>query len=472
MRLSDDGKTLLQVYPEDIKADGSIEIPEEVIFIGERAFARCFALCSVILPKGVSSIGYQAFLDCSNLHSITLPDGLKAIGDWAFSGCDNLQFLTLPEKLVTIGAWAFSRCIKLQSIVLPAGVQCVGDWAFYNCQNLHSIILSERMTFIGEGIFSGCNSLYFIALPESVASIANGAFYNCINLQFIIMSKKVMSIGDWAFENCRSLRAINLPEELRFIGDAVFSGCNNLYSITLSEEVHSLGMGVFTLCDKLQSIMISGCDGQKRQKVINLLPANLQGKVLSIELSKEITWLLRHQISRVIYAPQINALYPYLLPDEILGEINCFGVDETKIAAYLNSVPMPKNQTDFKMYRERIIKTADDLIKKPAEQKNRANVFMHYLNELSKEAMALSLQGEDVDVEGAKEFCNTIKNSYQQTLFSDPLQFKNECNIAINKKRKSLTGFSFFERSRIPIPILEQFIKEFCDTQQCLQTHL
>ena len=59
-------------------AKGDIEIPANVIRIGDNAFYSCNGLTSITGMSGVESIGVSAFEDCSRLKSIDIPDsGLR-----------------------------------------------------------------------------------------------------------------------------------------------------------------------------------------------------------------------------------------------------------------------------------------------------------------------------------------------------------------------------------------------------------
>ena len=65
-------------------------IPAEVTVIGERAFAGCDGLTSIVIPKGVTTIEFGAFDFCSSLTSVVIPKSVNQVGAWAFSGCSGL----------------------------------------------------------------------------------------------------------------------------------------------------------------------------------------------------------------------------------------------------------------------------------------------------------------------------------------------------------------------------------------------
>ena len=55
----------------------------------------------------------------SNIKTVELPDKLTSIGERAFYDCRNLTSITIPARVTSIGRNAFSYCRKMKTIVLP-----------------------------------------------------------------------------------------------------------------------------------------------------------------------------------------------------------------------------------------------------------------------------------------------------------------------------------------------------------------
>ena len=291
----------------------SINIPNGVTSIGEKAFMDCVQLQTVSISQNsnLKNIGEKAFDGCSSLTSINIPDGVTSIGDYAFSGCSLLQTASISKssqlvsignsafrncsllqtasisnssKLESIGSSAFSNCSSLTSINIPGGVtsigvcafsdcgqlqtasiskssklESIGSLAFYNCSSLASINIPDGVTSIGSSAFSNCSSLTSINIPDGVTSIESYTFKNCGQLQTVIISNssKLESIGEEAFYDCNSLTSINIPDDVTSIGIEAFYNCSSLTSINIPDGVTSIGNYTFSGCSQLRTVSIS-----------------------------------------------------------------------------------------------------------------------------------------------------------------------------------------------------------------------
>ena len=88
LRLSEDGKTLVEVTDKSVR---SVTIPEGVTCIGDGAFSECHALLSVQIPDTVLTIEKGAFYHCDQLGSVFIPDYVTEIGDDPFNCCFSLR---------------------------------------------------------------------------------------------------------------------------------------------------------------------------------------------------------------------------------------------------------------------------------------------------------------------------------------------------------------------------------------------
>mgnify|MGYP001151165406 CR=1 FL=1 len=192
-------------YNSSIK---TVELPDKLTSIGDRAFEYCSELTSITIPGGVTSIGDRVFYNCSSLTSITIPAGVKSVGYCTFTACRSLTSVDIPNGVTSIGNRAFSRCSSLKSITIPDSVTSIGWEAFDYCISLTSITIPAGVTNIDAGTFSGCSSLTLITIPNGVISIGNLAFAGCSSFTSIIIPESVTSIGTSAFMKCSSLFVI------------------------------------------------------------------------------------------------------------------------------------------------------------------------------------------------------------------------------------------------------------------------
>ena len=178
--------------------------------------------------------------------------------------------------------------IKNGTFTIPGKVKAIGDEAFNFCDNLANITIPEGITSIGISAFSDCTSLTRITIPEGVKLIGDSAFSYCTSLTSITISKGVTSIGIHAFFACRKLTSITIPEGVTAIGYKAFARCNNLTSINIPEGVTSIGELAFDNCSPHLIITINTDDEAEVERIKQLLPPDLQKRVVSKRMSQEI----------------------------------------------------------------------------------------------------------------------------------------------------------------------------------------
>ena len=124
----------------------------------------------------------------SGIKTVIIGDNVITIGEHAFAACNALQNVTLGSRVQTIEVSAFGTCQALQSISFPASVTTIGKHAFFNCRVLQNVSFSDGLTTIGEGAFSDCVVLQSITLPASVTTIGEYAFAFCKALQQVTVA--------------------------------------------------------------------------------------------------------------------------------------------------------------------------------------------------------------------------------------------------------------------------------------------
>ena len=251
----------------------SLELPNYVESIGNRAFHGCHNLASIVIDQsGVSVKVYDVKGNCIIANNVvvygcytaTIPEGVKSIGSHAFAGQKRLKSITIPSSVESIkyleeefGAFAYS---DLESITFAEGSQLksISPYAFFYCDALKSIDLPNSLTTIGDGAFLECYALESVTLGSSVETIGASAF-NCAPISSIIIPASVKSIGNRTFANCTALESVTFAEgsQLTSIGDNAFNTCSALSSITLPNTVTTVGAKAFHYCTKLESATLS-----------------------------------------------------------------------------------------------------------------------------------------------------------------------------------------------------------------------
>lgn len=312
----------------------SILLNDQVESIPINMFAGCSKLKSINIPANVVEIGETAFSGCKELATVTMGDKVKKIGAEAFSGCSRLEDMTISPNIEELGKNAFASVyyygtvqsdipwvaklpneggvlyiskvaykhldgtdlnIKegtvslaesfintskgINSITLPSTLRILGKECLKNAA-FTSIDLPESLEKIGQGAFAavdgGSSKLRRITIPKNVKIIEGGAFdgtplvrvyYNAVDannedveyngydglfpesLARVIIGEGVKSIPNRLFRECKNITRVEMPSTVESIGDYAFAGCTSLTHIDLPSSLKHLGAYAFNGCD-------------------------------------------------------------------------------------------------------------------------------------------------------------------------------------------------------------------------------
>ena len=86
---------------------------------------------------------YRLFTARTNLESVEIPDGVTAIDEKAFDYFTSLKTVIIPNTVGVIYEFAFRGCTSLTSIEIPSSVNSISPDAFRNCNNITTITVHK-----------------------------------------------------------------------------------------------------------------------------------------------------------------------------------------------------------------------------------------------------------------------------------------------------------------------------------------
>ena len=271
-----------------------------VLFAADRIPNNCFVNCDsltyVEIINDLVYVGNRAFADCTYLEEVKFNDnvGTEFIYSYAFDNCTSLNKITLPDSNFDFEEKVFNNCSQLENIVFNKDTNIVNNHGslFENCVALTSFVVNENNKYyssnnnlllskdgstiilaasgydytnwmipsnievIGEAAFSGIEKLYEIIIPNTIKEIKSHAFENCVNLSVLTLSKNI-NIGDYAFNNCNNLSVVNNLNELKVFNNYVFAN-TQLEVIELTDV--TIKNGAFSGINTLTKVDVSALE--------------------------------------------------------------------------------------------------------------------------------------------------------------------------------------------------------------------
>jgi hypothetical protein len=223
---------------------------------------------SVEIPEGVTVVAERAFMNHTEIEKVTFPRSLTTLKSGAFYGCTALAEIKFSDALNFIGDAAFGECRALTELTIPASVGYIHSEAFYDTSALAAVHVEEGSeTYVSQnGVLYNDDFTQLICypaarpgesftVPDSVEAIAMGAFAFNKNLKSVDLAQ-VQAIGERAFQQCSSLTSAAIPATVGTIYEGAFADCSSLSSLTLADGVKVLQDEAFVGCSSLESVVI------------------------------------------------------------------------------------------------------------------------------------------------------------------------------------------------------------------------
>lgn len=204
---------------------GCVDVPQDIVSIGDSAFFGRANIESVVFPDGLASIGKRAFNGCVGIAGeLVIPASVTYIGENAFYGCTGLMEVNCLSPVdavdITYERSAFGCCSSVVKVKLPQGLTTY-DRLFWYGDKVTSLALPDTVTALGPlgENFRGMKTLRSVSLP-GVTALESDEFCDCDSLDTIDISS-VKEIPGGALSGAgKNLKELYLSKSLVSFGDS------------------------------------------------------------------------------------------------------------------------------------------------------------------------------------------------------------------------------------------------------------
>lgn len=209
--------------------------------------------------KKVTQIDSLAFEE-SDITSIEIGDNVTYIGKSVFRGCKSLKTVKLGNSVLNIDEGCFNDCPLLEEVFLPKSLEKLGGSIFAGCTAMKKVEVEEGGNFIIKDdvlLSADMKTIYFAlpyaklgnyTCPDTVEKIETLAFYNCESLTGFTFSNKIKALPQGVFVNCKNIKEISLPDSVTKIDAAVITN-SAIKTITIPASVKEINKSAFVKSD-------------------------------------------------------------------------------------------------------------------------------------------------------------------------------------------------------------------------------
>ena len=177
------------------------------------AFGSCTSLADVTWPQNLKTISYYAFYEAP-IATLQLPETVTSIGDKAFSNNKAITRFVFPKHVGKVLS-TFSGCTNLTEVVLPEDATEIYKEAFMGT-GIKQIIIPEGYTTIMEEAFKSCPQLETIVLPSTLTTLKGGYhFQNSPNIKHVLCLSKnapIANLSDYRWEEIFDTQVYNTAQ--------------------------------------------------------------------------------------------------------------------------------------------------------------------------------------------------------------------------------------------------------------------
>lgn len=113
---------------------------------------------SINVTNNITFLGESAFENCKQINDVYYDPSMNYVSKCLFKNCIKLNYIKFSHNLNIIRESAFENCLSLKSISMPTELKTLEGSCFKNCSNLENINFYEKTNLISTSSFQNCDS--------------------------------------------------------------------------------------------------------------------------------------------------------------------------------------------------------------------------------------------------------------------------------------------------------------------------